>query len=95
MNPQKNTFSKRKVFGFLFTGALLGAAALYATHWGMRATSTTGFCVSCHSMEQPKLEWQGSKHFSNKYGIQAGCADCHIPHDSDWNYAWQNRCGRG
>ena len=88
MNPQKNTFSKRKVFGFLFTGALLGAAALYATHWGMRATSTTEFCVSCHSMEKPQKEWMGSKHFSNKFGIQAGCADCHIPHDSDWNYAW-------
>jgi len=87
MNPQKNTFSKRKVFGFLFTGALLGAAALYATHWGMRATSTTEFCVSCHSMEKPQKEWMGSKHFSNKFDIQAGCADCHIPHDSDWNYA--------
>ena len=87
MNSQKSTFSKRKVFGFLFTGALLGAAALYATHWSMKATSTTAFCVSCHSMEKPQKEWMGSKHFSNKFGIQAGCADCHIPHDSDWNYA--------
>jgi len=39
-------------------------------------------------MEKPQKEWMGSKHFSNKFGIQAGCADCHIPHDSDWNYAW-------
>ena len=38
-------------------------------------------------MEKPQKEWMGSKHFSNKFGIQAGCADCHIPHDSDWNYA--------
>ena len=85
---QKSASGKRRGLKLLVVGILLGAGALYGAHWSLRATSTTGFCVSCHSMEQPKLEWQGSKHFSNKYGIQAGCADCHIPHDSDWNYAW-------
>ena len=78
---QKSAKSKRRGLKILVVGILLGAGALYGAHWSLRATSTTGFCVSCHSMEQPKLEWQGSKHFSNKYGIQAGCADCHIPHD--------------
>jgi len=85
---QESASGKRRGLKLLVVGILLGAGALYGAHWSLRATSTTGFCVSCHSMEQPKLEWQGSKHFSNKYGIQAGCADCHIPHDSDWNYAW-------
>ncbi|PNK60166.1 NapC/NirT family cytochrome c [Psychrobacter sp. FDAARGOS_221] len=65
---------------------LIGAIALYLTQWSLEATSTNDFCVSCHSMESAKLEWEGSNHFSNSKGIQAGCADCHIPHDTDWNY---------
>ena len=79
--------SRWKIFGILMAGALFGAVALYATHWSMRATSTNEFCISCHSMSKPHEEWQGSTHFSNKLGIQAGCADCHIPHDTDWHYA--------
>lgn len=52
----------------------------------MKATSTTEFCVSCHSMNIPKEEWEGSVHFSNRKGIRAECADCHIPQDSAYHY---------
>ena len=83
---RRHKTSKWKIFGILCTGALLGAIGLYAAHWSLRATSTTEFCVSCHSMSKPHAEWQGSTHFSNKLGIQASCADCHIPHHNDWAY---------
>lgn len=78
--------SKGKIFGLLALGMALGAAGLYAANWSMRATSTTEFCVSCHSMSKPHEEWQASSHFFNKSGVRAECADCHIPHDNDWNY---------
>ncbi|WP_100638403.1 NapC/NirT family cytochrome c [Marinobacter salexigens] len=67
------------LFGILFIGAVFGAAALYATQWSLHATSTNEFCVSCHSMDVPNAEWQYTSHFANAKGIQAGCADCHIP----------------
>ena len=37
---------KRRALKLLVIGALLGAGALYGTHWSLRATSTIGFCVS-------------------------------------------------
>lgn len=67
--------------GILALGAGIGAAGLYATQWSLDATSTTSFCVSCHSMDVPHQEWQNTPHFANAEGIQAGCADCHIPHE--------------
>lgn len=59
----------------------LGAGVLGGTQYAMHATSTTEFCVSCHSMSHPQAEWEGSVHFSNRKGIRAECSDCHIPHE--------------
>ncbi|AHG81757.1 Cytochrome c-type protein TorY [Bibersteinia trehalosi USDA-ARS-USMARC-188] len=59
----------------------LGAALFGGTQYAMHKTSTTEFCVSCHSMSHPKEEWEGSVHFANRKGIRAECQDCHIPHE--------------
>lgn len=67
-------------------GVILGAGIFGGTQYAMKATSTTEFCVSCHSMNIPKEEWEGSVHFSNRKGIRAECADCHIPQDSAYHY---------
>ncbi|MDO5091293.1 MAG: NapC/NirT family cytochrome c [Cardiobacteriaceae bacterium] len=83
---RKRQSRKGKVFALIALGMVLGAAGLYAMKWSLHATSTTEFCVSCHSMSKPHEEWQASSHFFNKSGVRAGCADCHIPHDNDWNY---------
>ncbi|WGE34635.1 NapC/NirT family cytochrome c [Actinobacillus genomosp. 1] len=61
--------------------AVLGAAALFGVQSVMKATSSTEFCVSCHSMSHPQAEWEGSVHFSNRKGIRAECSDCHLPQD--------------
>lgn len=45
----------------------------------LHKTSNTAFCVSCHSMERPLAEYQGSVHYQNHAGIRASCANCHIP----------------
>lgn len=63
----------------------LGAGLLWGSQWIMHKTSTPEFCVSCHSMDYPRQEWEGSKHFANAKGIRAECVDCHIPQEG-WHY---------
>ena len=65
-------------FWLLLLGALLGVAALGVTVTVMHKTSPTEFCVSCHSMQTPLAEYQGSDHFQIVKGIRAECADCHM-----------------
>ncbi|MDU8924082.1 NapC/NirT family cytochrome c [Pasteurellaceae bacterium LIM206] len=61
--------------------AVIGALILFGTQFIMKKTSTSEFCASCHSMDYPRAEWEGSSHFSNQQGIRAECADCHVPDD--------------
>lgn len=66
---------------------LLGGALLALLSWGgfnaaMDYTNTTGFCVSCHEMDQlVHQEYKRSSHFTNASGVRAGCPDCHVPRD--------------
>jgi trimethylamine-N-oxide reductase (cytochrome c), cytochrome c-type subunit TorC len=78
---------KKTWFWLLLLGALLGVAALGVTATILHKTSSTEFCVSCHSMQTPLAEYQGSVHFQNSKGIRAECADCHIPGDPT-SYLW-------
>lgn len=70
----------------LLWAALGGIAAsiviFFATFTALKTTSTTDFCLSCHSMQIPYEEYQGSVHFTNAKGIRAECSDCHIPNDT-------------
>ncbi|MDJ0928339.1 MAG: NapC/NirT family cytochrome c [Gammaproteobacteria bacterium] len=66
----------------------LGAAALGAFNWVLQQTSTNEFCYVCHSHRafiQP--EYEASTHFANTSGVQAQCADCHIP-QGWWQTLW-------
>lgn len=63
----------------LVIGIVFGALFLAATATILHKTGDTAFCVSCHSMQQPLAEYQGSVHFQNPQGVRAECADCHIP----------------
>ena len=62
-----------------------GAAGII--FWGgfntaMEYTNTMEFCVSCHEMEQLIFEeYKKSIHYSNRTGVRAICADCHVPRD--------------
>ncbi len=60
-------------FGVLFWGGF---------NWGVESTNSMEFCLSCHEMKSTVyLELQDTKHFKNRVGIQASCADCHVPND--------------
>ena len=62
---------------------ILGGVALGTTNYILHETSTTEFCYVCHSHDQfIRPEYEASTHFSNTSGVQASCADCHLPHDS-------------
>jgi len=67
--------------------ALVAAAATLVAVAGGAAgvvlTGTEQFCTSaCHSMSIPAAEFKGTIHDTNRTGVRATCADCHIPHHS-------------
>ena len=68
-----------RVMGLLLLGAIVGVAVLAGSVTVMHKTSSSEFCVSCHSMQRPLAEYQGSIHYQNPAGVRAECADCHVP----------------
>ncbi|MCB1800205.1 MAG: NapC/NirT family cytochrome c [Gammaproteobacteria bacterium] len=53
--------------------------------WGgfntvLEYTNKMEFCTSCHEMrDTPYEEYKETVHFKNASGVQATCADCHVP----------------
>lgn len=73
--------NKKLLAVVVIVGVVIGWITLGGTAAVMHYTSSTEFCVSCHTMEIPYEEYEGSIHFTNAKGIRAECADCHIPSD--------------
>ena len=49
-------------------------------HTAMEASNTMQFCIACHEMRDTVyVEYQESVHYRNASGVQATCADCHVP----------------
>ena len=57
------------------------AGALFAGlfNTGLALTNEMEFCTDCHTMQTPLKELQESAHYKNASGVQATCADCHVP----------------
>lgn len=55
--------------------------------WGgvntaLKATNELDFCISCHEMRDTVYrEYKKTSHYSNRMGVRAVCADCHMPRD--------------
>ena len=59
------------MIGILFTGSFNAA---------MHYSNTEAFCISCHEMKDNVYEeYQSTIHYSNRTGVRAVCADCHVP----------------
>ena len=58
------------VVGIGFTGSFIGS---------LKYAETDKFCTSCHEMSTPYQEYTQSVHYSNVFGIQASCGNCHVP----------------
>jgi nitrate/TMAO reductase-like tetraheme cytochrome c subunit len=70
------------VLALLVAGFVIGSIAVIGTQILVKVTGTNGFCGNaCHSMQWVANEYRESVHHINSKGVQAGCHDCHIPHD--------------
>lgn len=69
------------VLALVLLGAFGGAAAVISTQVMVSVTGSNEFCGgACHSMQWVAAEHKKSTHGANKFGVGAGCSDCHIPH---------------
>lgn len=68
----------RKRWPVLVLVAVLASAATLAGVAAERYTSTTAFCVGCHSMTWPYEEVRSGPHYGN-LGVNPECGDCHLP----------------
>ncbi len=58
---------------------LLGFAAFGGMNLFFSYTNEMEFCISCHSMNTNYEEYKETVHFKSASGVQATCADCHVP----------------
>ena len=69
----------RKTTCISLTIFLIGGAAFIALESFFYYTNRTEFCISCHSMKINFDEYKDTPHYKNLSGVQATCADCHVP----------------
>jgi cytochrome c-type protein NapC len=63
-------------FGLLLVAGLLMTAGAAGLAW----TNTEEFCIGCHEMrDNVYAEFKGTIHDTNRTGVRAVCADCHVP----------------
>lgn len=82
--------SKHYSLGFLTLGGfIMGIIFWGGFNTALEAANTETFCIGCHEMrDNVYSELQGTIHFTNRSGVRAECADCHVPHD------WTNKIAR-
>jgi cytochrome c-type protein NapC len=56
-----------------------GIAAFGGFNTILAHTNEMEFCTSCHSMKINLEEYKETVHYKNASGVQATCADCHVP----------------
>ena len=79
-----------RVLGILVVGAVAGVVGVAATTEMVHWSSTNEFCSrSCHSMQWVGKAYQRGPHAKTSVGVTAGCADCHIPYESQHANPWQ------
>lgn len=72
-------YSVLTLLGIGFIGGIITLAGFLGE---LKATAQEAFCISCHEMrENVYKEYKNTAHFSNKSGMRATCADCHLARD--------------
>ncbi len=72
--------------GFLTLGGFVAGIIFWGGfNTALEITNTEQFCISCHEMQaNPYRELIPTVHYTNRSGVRATCADCHVPHD--WTF---------
>lgn len=66
------------VGAFIMVG--LGIVLVLGVDAAFKFSNRNELCYGCHiGMDTIVEEYEQSKHFTNRPGIQADCADCHVP----------------
>jgi len=74
--------AKYSLLGLLTAGFLGGIIFWGGFNTAMEATNEMGFCIGCHEMRDNVYEeYKHTIHYSNRTGVRATCADCHVPRD--------------
>lgn len=74
--------AKYSLLALLFVGFIGGILFWGGFHTGLEMTNTLAFCTSCHEMRDTVFqEYKETIHYSNRSGVRATCADCHVPHE--------------
>lgn len=77
--------STKSLGGLLAVGFVVGVLFWGGFNTAMEATNTEKFCISCHEMhDNVYQEYKETIHYSNRTGVRAVCADCHVP--KDWTH---------
>ncbi|WP_267963111.1 NapC/NirT family cytochrome c [Marichromatium gracile] len=77
--PQRKTSRRRFSMAVLVVMFFAGIGFVAALDFGIRSTNTMEFCTSCHTMHTNFEEYKETLHYRNPSGVQATCADCHVP----------------
>jgi cytochrome c-type protein NapC len=71
----------------LIAAPVIVVGSWLATQGALEATADAPFCGRCHTMTPFVTTHDADIHGgSNPQGLVAQCADCHLPHDSNWHY---------
>jgi cytochrome c-type protein NapC len=75
----RSTVAMGIVAAFCFIAGIL---FFYSFNWTMAVTNSEAFCIGCHEMKDNVYPpYTESIHYSNRSGVRAVCADCHVPHE--------------
>lgn len=74
--------TKYSVFTIALIAIFISLLGVFTFHESIEYSSTTEFCVSCHSMEENYNEYKNTIHFKNPAGVRAECRNCHIPENT-------------
>ena len=68
------------VLTLLLLGGVGGVIFWGGFHTVVEATNTETFCIGCHEMKNNVYaEYKETIHYTNRTGVRAVCADCHVP----------------
>jgi cytochrome c-type protein NapC len=70
------------VLGLGVVAVIAGVLLVIGGAAGLAWTETEAFCTGCHEMrDNVYAEYKGTIHDTNRSGVRAVCADCHVPRE--------------
>lgn len=80
LRQPSGTFS---LLTLLLAGFVIGVLFWGGFHTAVEWTNREAFCISCHEMRDNVYKEYANNtiHYTNRTGVRAVCADCHVPRE--------------